>query len=202
MNGSLSLMGIGMARIGKEPQRRAALVAATISEVGAAGSLDVTVGQIARRAGVSSALAHHYFGGKTDIFLAAMRHILTEYSAEVRAALKRTTVPEARLRALVAANFAQSFFEPATVAAWLNFYVLAQRDPQAARLLRIYKRRLRSNLIAALRLHASDPAPVADTLGALIDGLYLRAALGGTAMGAEATEQVMDCAEALTRGRT
>ncbi|MFZ5965112.1 choline-responsive transcriptional repressor BetI [Thalassococcus sp. BH17M4-6] len=190
-----------MPRVGMEPARRAALVEATIGEIGEAGTLDVTVGQIARRAGMSSALAHHYFGGKSDIFLAAMRHILTEYSAEVRAALRRTTVPEARLRALIAANFAQSFFAPATVAAWLNFYVLAQRDDQAARLLRIYKRRLRSNLIAALRLHVADPAPVADTLGALIDGMYLRAALDGRPLGADAVEQVMDCAEALIGGR-
>ncbi len=62
-----------------EPIRRQALVQATIAEIGAAGSLDVTVAQIARRAGVSSALAHHYFGGKDQIFLAAMRHILTAY---------------------------------------------------------------------------------------------------------------------------
>jgi TetR/AcrR family transcriptional repressor of bet genes len=51
-----------MPKLGMEPIRRAALVSATISEIGRAGSLDVTVSQIARRAGMSSALAHHYFG--------------------------------------------------------------------------------------------------------------------------------------------
>lgn len=51
-----------MPKLGMEPIRRRALVKATIAEIGLAGNLDVTVSQIARRAGMSSALAHHYFG--------------------------------------------------------------------------------------------------------------------------------------------
>ncbi|CAG0911884.1 unnamed protein product, partial [Cyprideis torosa] len=77
-----------MPKIGQEPVRRAALLAATVETIGEAGSLDVTVTQIAKRAGMSSALAHHYFGGKAQIFLAAMRQILADYSAEVRLALR------------------------------------------------------------------------------------------------------------------
>ncbi len=175
--------------------RRAALVAATVEEIGAAGSLDVTVGQIARRAGMSSALAHHYFGGKTQIFLAAMRHILSEYSAEVRTALAGAR-HGARFEALIAANFAESCFAPATVSAWLTFYGLAQRDADAARLLRIYQRRLHANLVHALRGRCGNPQEVAVTLAALIDGVYLRAALSGDAV-TGATEQVKRAAYAL-----
>ena len=58
-----------------------------LSRSGGPGRLDVTVSQIAKRAGMSSALAHHYFGSKEEMFLAAMRHILTLYGAEVRGAL-------------------------------------------------------------------------------------------------------------------
>jgi TetR/AcrR family transcriptional repressor of bet genes len=76
-----------------ETARRNDLVEATIHEIGAAGSLDVTVGQIARRAGVSPALAFHYFGGKDRLFLAAMRAILSVYGAEVRGALMTATTP-------------------------------------------------------------------------------------------------------------
>ncbi|MBT3465617.1 MAG: TetR family transcriptional regulator, partial [Rhodobacteraceae bacterium] len=72
-----------MPKVGMEPIRRSALVQATIAEIGAAGNLEVTVGQIAKRAGMSTALAHHYFGGKDQIFLAAMRHILREFGTEV-----------------------------------------------------------------------------------------------------------------------
>ena len=82
-----------MPKLGMEPIRRAALVKATIDEIGQAGSLDVTVGRIARRAGVSAALAHHYFGGKEDLFLAAMRHILALFGAAVRDRLTGATTP-------------------------------------------------------------------------------------------------------------
>ena len=47
-----------MPKVGMEPIRRSALVKATIAEIGEAQSLDVTVSQIAKRAGMSSALAH------------------------------------------------------------------------------------------------------------------------------------------------
>lgn len=184
-----------MPKIGQEPLRRAALVAATVEEIGAVGSLDVTVGQIAKRAGMSTALAHHYFGGKMQIFLAAMRHILSEYSAEVRGALAKAPENQ-RLEAIIQANFAQSCFQSATISAWLNFYVMAQSDREARRLLTIYQRRLRSNLMHALRGRASDPAAVAQTLSALIDGVYLRAAVAGTGIEG-ATNQVLDAAHAL-----
>ena len=186
-----------MPRVGQEPLRRAALVEAAVAEIGAAGSLDVTVGQIARRAGMSSALAHHYFGGKDQMFLAAMRHILREYGAEVRAALAACAAPRDRLAAVIRANFAPSCFEPATVAAWLAFYVHAQADPQAARLLRVYHGRLRSNLTHALRCHAADPQSAAARLGALIDGMYLRAALGAVRFDA-AADEVLAVAHALS----
>ena len=99
-----------MPKLGMEPIRKAALVKATIVEIGRAGSLDVTVSQIAKRAGMSSALAHHYFGSKEDIFLAAMRHILSLYGAEVRGALHFAHGPEERLRAILAASFSAANF--------------------------------------------------------------------------------------------
>ena len=161
-----------------EPIRKAALVNATISEIGRMGSLDVTVSQIAKRAGMSSALAHHYFGSKEEMFLAAMRHIMTVYGAEVRGALALADGPEARLKAILRASFSASNFRREVVGAWLNFWVLAQSVPEAKRLLAVYQRRLRSNLLVGLRPLAGDRAEgIAEGLGALIDGLYLREVL-------------------------
>ena len=167
-----------MPKLGMEPIRKAALVKATIVEIGRAGSLDVTVSQIAKRAGMSSALAHHYFGSKEDMFLAAMRHILTLYGAEVRGALALAQGPEQRLHAVLAASFSAANFRREAIGAWLNFWVLAQTVPEARRLLAVYQRRLRSNLLTGLRPLAGDRADtVANGLGALIDGLYLREVL-------------------------
>lgn len=182
-----------MPKLGAEPIRKAALINAAIAEVGRAGSLDVTVAQIARQAGMSSALAHHYFGSKERIFLAAMRHILSRYSGATREALKGAGDPQARLRAVVRASFEPGNFERETIAAWLNFYALALVEPEAARLLRVYHRRLRSNLLAGLRpLCGARAEGIAATLGALIDGLYLRAALSDGADAPAAEGMTMD----------
>jgi TetR/AcrR family transcriptional repressor of bet genes len=167
-----------MPKLGMEPIRKAALVKATIVEIGRVGSLDVTVGQIAKRAGMSSALAHHYFGSKEEMFLAAMRHIMTLYGAEVRGALAAAEGPEGRIRAILRASFSPGNFRREAVGAWLNFWVLAQTVPEARRLLAVYQKRLRSNLIAALRpLAGARAAAIAESLGAMIDGLYLREVL-------------------------
>lgn len=187
-----------MPRVGMEPIRRAALVKATIEEVGRKGSLDVTVAHIARRAGVSSGLAHHYFGGKEDLLFAAMRHILGLYGASVRAELARAQTSHDRLAAIIRASFGPENFEPQVIAAWLSFYVHAQSDPGARRLLGIYQARLASNLTHALRpLAPGAAADLADAIAALIDGLYIRHALGGAADGPEAAARVLALADVL-----
>jgi TetR/AcrR family transcriptional repressor of bet genes len=162
-----------------EPIRRDALIKAAIVEIGAQGSLDVTVSRIAKRAGMSPALAHHYFGSKDAMFLAAMRHLLAVYGAEIRGALLASDTPAARARAIVRVSFSGSNFRREVVASWLNFYVMAQRHDEAARLLRIYQSRLRANLRHALRpLTGARAADLAEAVAAMIDGLYLREALG------------------------
>ncbi|GAA6161500.1 transcriptional regulator BetI [Ruegeria sp. HU-ET01832] len=165
-----------MPKLGMEPIRRDAIVKATIAELGAKKSLDVTVSQIAKRAGMSSALAHHYFGGKDQIFLAAMRRILSDFGAEARQELKGAA-PNERGQAIIRSCFAPSCFTPDVIAAWMTFYVLAQTNDEALRLWQIYQARIRSNLIYALRPLLSDPIEAAEDMVALIDGLYIHAAL-------------------------
>lgn len=179
-----------MPRIGAEPIRKAALINATIFEIGRAGSLDVTVAQIAKRAGMSPALAHHYFGSKEQIFLAAMRYILRIYGRSVAERLPGYG-KRGRLDAIIRASFAPQNFQRETVSAWINFYALALINPDAGRLLRVYHNRLRSNLMLALRPLTPDPARVAETLGALIDGVYLRAVLTPGGIAAEAAEKMI-----------
>lgn len=169
-----------MPKIGMEPQRRRELIDATIRTIGQRGSLDVTVAQIAHEAGVSPALAHHYFGGKDKLILATMRHLLRELGGDLNRAISQTETPRARIAAIVAVNFSAAQFAPETIAAWLTFYVHAQQSEDTRRLLRIYARRLHSNLVVPLsQLTGRDRANrIAEGAGALIDGLYIRHALG------------------------
>ncbi|MCE0507168.1 MULTISPECIES: choline-binding transcriptional repressor BetI [unclassified Roseivivax] len=183
----------------KEIRRRADLIEATLREIGAEGTLNVTVGKIARRAGVSPGLAFHYFGDKEQLFLAAMRAILRAFHGQVVAALHEAEGPAARLEAILRASFAPSHFEDGAVAAWLNFYVLAQTSPEAQRLLALYHRRFHSNLVHDLRpLVGSERAHgAAERIAGLVDGLYLRFALDRNAVDpAPAIAQVLAALEA------
>lgn len=189
-----------MARIGAEAERRQALIEAAIQIIGANGSLDVPVKDIARRAGMSTALAFHYFGGKDEIVIETMRYLLRELSREMVDALKRAGTAAERVDAIIKASFTANQFDRNTIAAWLVFYLRAYSSSEAARLLSIYTARLRSNLV-----HALDgllPAPrarlLAEGLGSLIDGIYIRQALRKE--GPNAAEAVALCRDFVRAG--
>ncbi|PRD50207.1 transcriptional regulator BetI [Phyllobacterium myrsinacearum] len=168
-----------MPKVGMEPLRKRELIDAAIRTIGQRGSLDVTVAEIAHEAGVSPALAHHYFGGKEQLMLATMRHLLKELGQDLLAALATAQTPAQRVAAIIAVNFSASQFAPQTVAAWLTFYVHAQQSVETRRLLRVYARRMQSNLAFALSsmTDRATALQVAEGTGAMIDGLYIRHAL-------------------------
>lgn len=168
-----------MPKLGMEPVRRDALIQAAIVEIGRSGALDVTVNQISKRAGMSSALAHHYFGSKQQMFLAAMRRILDDFGKSVKKHRQQAKTPEDRLKALIYASFGEDQFSKEVISAWLVFYVEAQRSAEAARLLKVYVHRLNSNLVHDLsaRLPREKARQIALGVGAMIDGLYIRQAL-------------------------
>lgn len=168
-----------MPKVGMQPVRRQSLINAAISLIGEAGSLDVPVKNIAVRAGMSPALAFHYFDGKDGIILETMRHLLREYSNEIRDALKRAGSPQARIDAIISTSFGASQFDRNTVAAWLVFYLKSYSSPPAARLLAVYTARLRSNLMHALCSLAprAEAERLAESLASLIDGIYIRQTL-------------------------
>src|SRR5690606_17466515 len=117
-------------------------------------------------------LAHHYFGGKDDLILATMGHLLAEFRAVLVEGLARADGPRARLSAIVGGSFGPEQFHRATISAWLTFYAWALSSPGAARLLRLYQRRLHSNLVHDLRglVPPAEAARIAEGAGALIDG--------------------------------
>ena len=192
-----------MPKVGMEPLRRRALIDATISAIGERGSLDVTMSEIAGRAGVSSALAHHYFGAKDELLQATMRHLLAELNADMRHALAAARTPRERVSAVIAVNFSDKQFRPETIAAWLAFYVEAQKSTALRRLLRIYARRLHSNLMSGLSrlMPRADADHAAEGIAALIDGLYVRRALrDGTPNAASAISLAEDYLETRLSG--
>lgn len=178
-----------MPKVGMEPMRRKALVDAALQVIGDQGTLAVTMSEIARTAGVSPALAHHYFGSKEQLLIATIRSLLGHLRRDAVTALKGTGTPREKVSALIRVSFRADQFAPATVAAWLAFYSEAQRSEDVRRLLVIYARRLRSNLLASLRAlcPAGDAERIAEGAAAMIDGLYIRQSLRAAPISIEAS---------------
>jgi TetR/AcrR family transcriptional regulator, transcriptional repressor of bet genes len=168
-----------MTRRSMEGERRGALIRAAIDAIDGEGALTVTMAEIARRAEVSPALAHHYFGAKDDLLIAAMRHLLGGYRAGVTRRLRAAETPRARISAIVEGSFDPQQFSAEAISAWLVFYLHARRNTEAARLLAVYFCRLESNLVDALRplVGRTRARPIAQAVGSMIDGVWLRHAL-------------------------
>jgi len=162
-----------------EPIRRQQLIEATISSIGRHGLADTTVARIGAAAGLSTGIIHHYFGDKDGLLEATLRSLIERLRQEVVARLRRAETPRQRLDAIIAGNLAPEQFDPDSVAGWLALWVQSAHDPALARLRRVNTRRLRSNLRHPLRrmLPAAEVEPAALAVAALIDGLWLHAAL-------------------------
>jgi TetR/AcrR family transcriptional repressor of bet genes len=178
-----------MPKVGMEPVRRKALVNAALRVIGDHGSLSVTMSEIAKEAGVSAALAHHYFGSKEHLLTETIRSLLRQLRSDTVTALAAATGPREKLSAVIRVSFQADQFASETIAAWLAFYAEAQRSEETRRFLVIYARRLRSNLLSNLRqLCAADDAErMAEGAAAMIDGLYIRQSLRSAPIGIEAS---------------
>ena len=170
-----------MPKLGMGPVRRNQLIEAAISSLHDYGYADTTVARIAKKAGVSSGIVHHYFDGKDDLLFATMQHMLRVLRAETLNSLKQATTPRARLSAIVEANFAPSQYSPDVMSAWLALYGSARQSPNLTRILMLYDARLKSNLRDAFKqlTDQETASELAIGVSALIDGVWLRAALLG-----------------------
>jgi TetR/AcrR family transcriptional repressor of bet genes len=168
-----------MPKVGMGPVRRNQLIAAAISSLHDHGYAETTVARIAARAGVSPGIVHHYFNGKDDLLFATMRHLLAELRSDTVERLSAAATPRARLSAIVEANFAPVQYSGQVMTAWLALYGAARHSQDLSRLLRLYHARLHANLKhALLSLHEPETAEqLATGIAALIDGVWLRAAL-------------------------
>jgi TetR/AcrR family transcriptional repressor of bet genes len=161
------------------PLRRRQLVDATIASIHQYGLADATVTRIAKKAGVSAGIVHHYFADKDELLFETMRVMLAELKTGALARFADNDTAQQRLTAIIQASFSAEQFSPEVVTAWLALYASARKSPSLTRILALYHRRLRSNLLFALKKLSplADHAFQAEAIAALIDGLYLRAAL-------------------------
>jgi betaine-aldehyde dehydrogenase len=164
-----------------EEVRRTQLVEVTIDSLAELGFVGTTLAQIAGRAGVSPGLVAHYFGDKDGLLEAAFRSLARRVGTQVRARLRHAATPRGRIQAVIDANLAPEEFERRTGTAWLAFWGQVLHVAPLKRIQSVYQRRMLSNLRNSLkRLMPPDEAQsLAAMIAAMIDGVWLRAALSG-----------------------
>lgn len=170
-----------MPKLGMGPIRRKQLVDAAIAVIHEQGFAHATVARIARKAGVSSGIIHHYFADKDELFFATMRSLLAELRRDAVVRLAVAGGPAERVGAVIDASFGDGQFEEQVFSAWLELYGNARHSPRLQRILMLYHRRLHANLMHDLRklMPAVEARRVAAGIAAMIDGLWLRYALRG-----------------------
>ena len=164
-----------------EDTRRRQLVEVTIDSLAELGYVGTTLAQIALRAGVSTGLVAHYFGDKDGLLDAAFRSLARRVANQVGARLRQVSTPRGRIQAVIDANLAPEEFEQRTGTAWLAFWGQVLHVESLKRVQSVYQRRMLSNLRSSLKklVPADEAQRLAAMIAAMIDGVWLRAALSG-----------------------
>ncbi|WP_404399331.1 transcriptional regulator BetI [Idiomarina seosinensis] len=163
-----------MPKVGMHPVRRQQLIDATIDVVAEVGLKSTTISAIAKKAGLSSGIISHYFGGKQALIEATVRYLLSRLKLESSPA-----DPVLRLMKIVDLNFADIQQSLPSTKTWLSFWGESMHDEGLSRLQEVNKRRLLTNLRYSFRqlLPKQQAHEAAQMTAALIDGFWLRCAL-------------------------
>lgn len=178
-----------MPKVGMPDIRKPQLVQATMAVIERVGLHAASIALISREASVSTGIINHYFGGKHGLLEETMRAILREHSVTVTQALAKLPrdAHQARINAIVNANFEGFQAESQVVKTWLAFWSYSMHDAQLHRLQRVNEQRLLSHL--KIELNALLPRhhvqSVAHGIAALIDGIWLRGALNPDGINAQ-----------------
>jgi betaine-aldehyde dehydrogenase len=162
-----------------EEARRAQLIEVTIDSLAEVGYVGTTLAEIARRAGVSPGLVAHYFGDKDGLLEAAFRTLARVVAVRMRERFAVARTPRARVHAVIDANLGPENFDRRTGNAWLAFWGQVLHFKGLKRVQTAYQRRMLSNLRSDLRriIPGEDARTLAAMIAAMIDGVWLRAAL-------------------------
>ena len=155
------------------------LVEVTIDSLAEVGYVGTTLAEIARRAGVSPGLVAHYFDDKDGLLEAAFRTLARTLATRVQARLALARTPRGRVQAVIDTNLAPEEFDKRTGTAWLAFWGQVLHVRGLKRVQTAYQRRMLSNLRNDLRrmISGEDARSLAAMIAAMIDGVWLRAAL-------------------------
>lgn len=164
--------------------RRQELVQATMMAIYEHGFADLTVAQIANYAQVSTGSIHYYFGGKDGLLEGTMRHLLALLGSAHYRRLQMSSDPASRLHAVVQANFDDTLMTREACRVWTQFWAFAPYHAKLARLHRINRARVKSNIHSPLsQLVAPEELQVTtNAIQGYMDGVWIQVAQSDTAI--------------------
>lgn len=167
--------------------RREELAQAALEVFLAHGADGMTLERVAKVVGSSKGTVLHYYQTKEALLDRVLRDILRVLGNEARQAVGRHPSVRERLGAQIALCFRAELFTPAYARAWLSVVSKSPENKSLDRYRHLLARRLRSNLRAQLRplVGATEARPIAESLAALIDGLWLRRAVDPASLSPE-----------------
>jgi len=167
-----------MARM-TSPERRAAIVAATLEVMRHKGIAATTVRDVAQRMGTSSGLVHHYFASMDELLAAAFEQAATADLGVTTAAVEALSDPVDRLRAFFATYVRAE--QDWAFQLWLDAWAEATRRPtlrQTSQRLNVTWQQVLARCIrdgvAAGVFDCPDPEGAAWRILSLLDGLALQ----------------------------
>src|SRR3569833_2378389 len=168
-----------------EPEdfRRVQLIEVTIDSLAEVGYVGSTLAQIASRADVSPGLVAHYFDDKDGLLEAAFRTLSRRLFEQMDVRMRLAHTPRGRIQAIIDTNLGPQEFTQRTGGAWLAFWGQVPHVEGLKRVQNAYQRRMVSNLRYALvrLLPVPEARSLASIIAAMIDGVWLRAALSNWA---------------------
>lgn len=159
--------------------RRQEISAAALRVLASEGASAMTIERISREIQASKGIVLHYFRTKNELQKSVLNVVFKRISFDLRQRLPPLTRSVERLSSRIEHAFSDDLYTAEHAFAWLSMLAQAPHDPQMARFRHVIGQRLRRSLRYDLRplVGATEARPIADSLAALIDGLWLRRAL-------------------------
>ena len=159
--------------------RREEIAAAALLVLTTEGARALTLDRVARELGASKGIILHYYSSKDLLLSRVISDILKILSKEIQSVVANAVGEQGRIAARLEFCVNPDIFQNGYASAWLTVLEASNADPTLARFRRIVRGRLNAALKSDLRpvVGQMEAAPVAESLLALIDGLWLRRAL-------------------------
>jgi TetR/AcrR family transcriptional repressor of bet genes len=178
--------------------RRQELLEAAFEIIKREGLAAASVIRIAREAGVSKGIVHHYFETKEQLIGQAVRYSHAKRSEDLVSRLARGQTPSERLSAVLSVLLDEKYLQFGFCRAWISFYAEIYSNEQLARLYRAIHRRECSNLAHALLpfLPRAEAMKVALGIKAMVEGIRF---MCGARLGFDTRVHIIQVIEFLKR---